>query len=696
MPKESPDKPSPVKTKGKSWPVALTVAGLIAATILAILAVFHFVDTERQRELRSWQDRLGIIADSRRQAVDRWLQHQRDEVEALSTNATVQLFMTELALSGGDEERVLEAEARLDYLRNLLLAAAERAGFEGPVQGAEVAANLQRSATAGLAVLDPSGRPIVMTDHFASPPEAGDHSGLGFMPLWRDDTGSIHLGIKTPIYALQEDPAPGKEIGYILAVKPIAAELYPLLEQPVAIEPSLEVLLVEQRGTGLYYLSPRADGTPPLKRSLAADTPALAAGFAIDKPLGFATRHDYRDVEVLVTGRQLQLLDWTLMAKVDRSAALAGSEARLTRFLIGLALAVALIGVAIIALWRHGASRRSAAAAEVQRQAVAQVETQRDFLRLIANHQPVGMAYVDENGLYRFLNRRASDEIGLVDASDVSLRATGPAAAEHHLAQSRTAAKAGHIITDLRQLEGDEDPRFLLSDTVPIRGTDTLPGGALIIERDVTAEIRERRQREALLDSIAATLVELIDRRDPHASHHSERVAELGTLLAAEMGLPAEDMEAVRLAGRLMNLGKISVPRRLLTTNEHISEEERHHVRESMLESADLLTGIAFNGPVIESLRQAFEHYDGSGAPTGLAGEEIQLTARILAVANDYVSMISPRAYRKPCSAETAIGTLLKDAGKRYDRKVVVALVNFLENKAAGRAWSAQALPETG
>ncbi len=696
MPKESPDIVSAAAAKGKAWPIVLTAAGLIAASLLAILTVFHFVDTERQRELRSWQDRLGIIADSRRLAVDRWLQQQRDEVEALSVNPTVQLFMTELALSEGNTERVLEAEARLDYLRNLLLAAAERAGFEGPVRGAEVAANLPRSATAGLALLGPSHRPIVTTDHFTPPGGVEDGIVLGILPLWRDNTGAIHLGIRVPVYALQDDPAPGNEIGYVLAVKPITEELYPLLEQPSAIEASLEVLLVEQRGTGLYYLSPRADGTPPLERSLAADTPALAAGFAIAEPLGFATRRDYRDVEVLVTGRPLESLDWTLLAKVDRAAALAGSEARLRRFLTVLALSVALIGVAIVALWRHGASRRAAAAAKMQRQAVTEVKTQRDFLRLIANHQPVGMAYVDDNGVYRFLNRSASDEIGLVDAGDASLGETGPVAVEHHLAQSRAAVKAGHMITELRQLEGENGPRFLLSDTVPVDGTDTLPGGALIIERDVTAEISERRQREALMDSITATLVELIDRRDPHASHHSERVAELGTLLAGEMSLSTDDIEAVRLAGRLMNLGKISVSRHLLTTNEHISEEERHHVRDCMLESADLLTGIAFKGPVIDSLRQAFEHYDGSGAPAGLAGEDIQLTARILAVANAYVSMISPRAYREPCSAETAMSSLLQDAGKRYDRKVVVALVNFLENKAAGRTWSAQALPETG
>jgi HD-GYP domain-containing protein (c-di-GMP phosphodiesterase class II) len=93
---------------------------------------------------------------------------------------------------------------------------------------------------------------------------------------------------------------------------------------------------------------------------------------------------------------------------------------------------------------------------------------------------------------------------------------------------------------------------------------------------------------------------------------------------------------------------------------------------------------------VVETLRQAQAHWDGSGLPAGLSGEEILITARIIAVANAFVGMTSRRAHRAPLGIDEAVETLLKGVGKEFDRRVVAALVNWLDSRG-GRAEVAAA-----
>jgi HD-GYP domain-containing protein (c-di-GMP phosphodiesterase class II) len=110
---------------------------------------------------------------------------------------------------------------------------------------------------------------------------------------------------------------------------------------------------------------------------------------------------------------------------------------------------------------------------------------------------------------------------------------------------------------------------------------------------------------------------------------------------------------------------------------------------------ADMLQSIEFDGPVVETLRQAQERWDGSGQPRGLKGEGILLTARIIAVANALVGMISDRAFRQAMSIDQASEILFKETGKAYDRRVVAALVNYLDNRD-GRTQIAEQVTVAG
>jgi HD-GYP domain-containing protein (c-di-GMP phosphodiesterase class II) len=110
-------------------------------------------------------------------------------------------------------------------------------------------------------------------------------------------------------------------------------------------------------------------------------------------------------------------------------------------------------------------------------------------------------------------------------------------------------------------------------------------------------------------------------------------------------------------------------------------------IQNSVLTSAEMVKKIDFDGPVFDTLAQLQENFDGSGQPKGLKGEEITVTARIAAAANAFVGMVSARAWRSGMDFDKAIDILLQEGNKKFDRAVVVALANVLDNRGGREEW---------
>lgn len=673
----------------------LWVAALVIAATAALVLVVRFVAAERERDLRAWQVRLGIVADSRFAAVEAWLAAQRDELAGLAANEALQVYLSELALADDDPSRRIILEAQLDYLQNLLIVSGERAGFSSEPRGPEVGANVRRVGVAGLALYGMDGRPIVATPGMP-PPEgrladflAGLTPGrLAILDIHLDAAGQPAMGFAAPIYAIQADPVPTAQVGWVVGVKQVADELFPLLRQPGVAEQTAEAVLVRAVDEMVEYISPLAGGTAALSLRLARNTPDLDAAFALDRPGAFGIRRDHRDREVLFTSRAFEAVPWVLIYKVDRAEALADSDARLVRVLLVLLLAVALAAVMIAAFWRHGSSRRAAAAAERYREAARRLEQQRNLLKLVTESQPTAIYILDAEGRYRFANGRAAAAAGLPPDELVGkpiANVLGPEAARRRLELAGRVLETGRPVSDLDRTEADGRLRVLQSELLPIEAAGELPRGVLVVEHDVTEVVAERERRSRVLGQLVRTLVGIVDRRDPYAAEHSNRVAALARAIAAEMGLSPVELETAETAGRLLNLGKILVAPELLTRQAGLSELERLEIRHSIQAGADLLEGVEFDGPVVETLRQAQARWDGGGVPPGLAGEDILVTARIVAVANAFVGMVSERAHRPALSVDRAIEALFAEAGHAYDRRVVAALVNHLDSRG-GRA----------
>jgi putative nucleotidyltransferase with HDIG domain len=187
-------------------------------------------------------------------------------------------------------------------------------------------------------------------------------------------------------------------------------------------------------------------------------------------------------------------------------------------------------------------------------------------------------------------------------------------------------------------------------------------------ELDQTLNSLENAYRSTLKALTAA-----LETRDQETHGHSERVVTYSLRLGKEYGLDQPHMKALEFGSLLHDIGKIGVPDLILRKPAKLTEEEWVLMREHPAHGQQILRGIPFLEGAARVVAQHHEKWDGSGYPTGLSGEEIDVCARIFSVADAFDAMTSDRVYRKGKPYEAAARELDDWAGKQFDPKVVAA-----------------------
>ena len=257
-----------------NWIVVGAGVGLAAFAVAAVFFAFRFVEDQRARETRVWQVRLGIVADSRAAAVNQWVEQNFATLRELAENASLQLYMTELEIAEGDQDAVTDEAAQATYLRNLLIATADRTGFKPPPAAGEIAANVERPGVAGLGLTNKDGLPIVSTAEM--PPFTGKirtavAKALDGEPtiidIYMGPTNLPTMGFALPLFGLQEDEG-AQGIGAVVGVRTIGADLFDRLKQPGELAQTAETYLTRKSDSGaeVEYLSPLANS--PLTKFL--------------------------------------------------------------------------------------------------------------------------------------------------------------------------------------------------------------------------------------------------------------------------------------------------------------------------------------------------------------------------------------------------------------------------------------------
>ena len=199
-------------------------------------------------------------------------------------------------------------------------------------------------------------------------------------------------------------------------------------------------------------------------------------------------------------------------------------------------------------------------------------------------------------------------------------------------------------------------------------------------QKQAANELQEslERLRKNLSGTIQAMAM-TVETRDPYTAGHQRRTSDIARCIAHEMGLSSEQVDGIRMAGVIHDLGKISVPAEILSKPGTIGETEYSLIKDHPQTGYDILKGIDFNWPVAEIVRQHHERMDGSGYPFGLSGNDILLEARVIGVADVIEAMSSHRPYRPALGVEKAFDEIEKKRGTLYDPNVVDATVKLFK-----------------
>jgi HD-GYP domain-containing protein (c-di-GMP phosphodiesterase class II) len=179
-------------------------------------------------------------------------------------------------------------------------------------------------------------------------------------------------------------------------------------------------------------------------------------------------------------------------------------------------------------------------------------------------------------------------------------------------------------------------------------------------------------QKRQFFETVMA-LAEAIEKRDPYTGGHVNRVVAYTLLLGAEMGLPLEELERLRLSATLHDIGKIAVPDRILNKPAPLSVAEVEVMRRHTLDGAAIVSRIRQMRGVLTGVRHHHERLDGRGYPDGLADADIPLPARVIAVADTFDAMTTSRPYRQAMTAAQAATEICSGAGSQFCPRVVEA-----------------------
>jgi len=206
---------------------------------------------------------------------------------------------------------------------------------------------------------------------------------------------------------------------------------------------------------------------------------------------------------------------------------------------------------------------------------------------------------------------------------------------------------------------------------------------AILYKRQKAEEDREeslRSLRKALRATVQA-LAAIAEIRDPYTAGHQRRVADLARTIAVKIGLRSDQIDGIRTAGTIHDIGKISVPAEILSKPTKLSVIEFSLIKVHSQSGYDILKDIDFPWPVARMVLEHHEKMNGSGYPQGLRDDDILPESRIIAVADVVEAIASNRPYRPALGIDVALSEITKGKGTLYDRDVVDAcLVIFRDD----------------
>jgi PAS domain S-box-containing protein/putative nucleotidyltransferase with HDIG domain len=250
--------------------------------------------------------------------------------------------------------------------------------------------------------------------------------------------------------------------------------------------------------------------------------------------------------------------------------------------------------------------------------------------------------------------------------------------------------RTGQTVTlfDYEVIMKDGQAKYFESWAGLLFDSNSQPIGFRGMARDITARKEVEKQLQETLESLRKAvgvtiqvMVSAVEMRDPYTAGHQSRVAELARSIATEMELSQDKIEAIRMAGPIHDIGKLSVPAEILSKPTKLTNIEFSLIKEHARTGFEMLKDVESPWPLAEIVYQHHERMNGSGYPRNLKEDEILIEARILAVSDVVESMASHRPYRPALGLKAALEEIEKNRGALYDEDVVDACLRLFREK---------------
>ncbi len=324
---------------------------------------------------------------------------------------------------------------------------------------------------------------------------------------------------------------------------------------------------------------------------------------------------------------------------------------------------------------------------EQRRHLDSQANETQALLDTLLSTAPVGFLFLDRE--FRYV--RVNEIVAALDGAATVTEHLGRTIAEVAPAlwpqlepHCRKVLESGLPVLNV-ELSGESlvDPgriHYWLDNIYPVRVENEIVGLGIIF-----IDITERKADETALVALTEASVDAIasaaEARDPYTAGHQRRVSELAVAIASEIGLEPDEIAGIRIAAKIHDIGKLSMPSEILCKPGQLKPTELALLQEHAHAGAEIVRGIHFPWPIADIILQHHERIDGSGYPLGLVGSEILRSAQIIAVADVVEAMSSDRPYRASKGIDAALSEIESGRGTLYDPEVVdVCLRRFRED----------------
>ena len=305
--------------------------------------------------------------------------------------------------------------------------------------------------------------------------------------------------------------------------------------------------------------------------------------------------------------------------------------------------------------------------------------------------QSITGIYIIEDGRFSYVNTRlaeifgyARDEVAGLPVAELVAPRDRDRVAENVRQRLAGETRTVHYEFSGRRKDGSEVAIGAHGSVATLRGKRVIVG----VLQDITERLRAERQSrdyvrklESAMLATVTSMSRLFGLRDPYTAGHETRVSLLSAAIARELGVADERVKGIEIAGRVHDIGKISVPAEILAKPARLSPQEFELIKLHCGYGHEVLNVIEFPWPVAEITRQHHERLDGSGYPQGLRNGGILPEARIMAVADVIEAMSSHRPYRAALGTEPALAEIERGAGTLYDADVAAGALRLFRDR---------------